>query len=237
MASGGLQGPARSRCAARLGLRCELCDATLLSQQQLDQHLAGRRHRERLRDQGLSAEDLHARGERNLRDLVLGGAECNAGIEGRDLVAEIRAFVRAESCVDASPKTSGRVLLYYKYTDVNNPDDARQWQLGLCTALHLRGRIHVAAEGVNGTVGGSVAATGLYKAAMEHHPHWGAVFSGIDYKESEGGASAFPVRLRWLLSFVFPSALKSFCVAYLRAVPDDRHCPRVVTEHVRQILQ
>eukprot|EP01052_Picozoa_sp_SAG31_P054453 SAG31_NODE_14505_length_803_cov_0.605114_1_plen_54_part_01 len=54
-----------------------------------------------------------------------------------------------------------------------------------------------------------MAATGLYTAAMEHHAHWGAVFSGIDYKESEGGAGAFPVRRLWLLSFVFPSALNS----------------------------
>ena len=185
MASGP-EAPARSRCAARLRLRCELCDATLLSQHQLDQHLAGRRHRERLRDHGLSAEDLHARAERNLRNLVLG--ERNAGKAGRDLVAEIQAFVRR----DATPG-SGRILLYYKYTDVVDPDSARQWQLDLCTALHLRGRIHVATEGVNGTVGGSVAATALYIAAMEHHTRWAAVFSGIDYKQSEGDASAFPV--------------------------------------------
>jgi hypothetical protein len=230
MSSGGQEeGPARSRCAARLRLRCELCDATLLSQQQLDQHLAGRRHRERLRDQGLSAEDLHARAERNLRDLVLGRGERDAGIDGRDLVAEIRAFVRAESCVDASPGTSGRVLLYYKYTDVDEPNIARQWQLDLCSALHLRGRIHVATEGVNGTVGGSVAATALYTAAMDHHATWGPVFSGIDYKESEGGASAFPVSRPWVFSFC-----DSICAEFLLCcVP----VSWMVIESLRQTLR
>lgn len=209
MASGP-DGPARSRCAARLGLRCELCDATLLSQHQLDQHLAGRRHRERLRDHGLSAEDLHARAERNLRNLVLGGCESNAGEGGRDLVDEVRAFVRR----DATPGT-GRILLYYKYTDVGDPDSARQWQLDLCTALHLRGRVHVATEGVNGTVGGSVAATALYIAAMEHHTRWAPVFRGIDYKESEGDASAFPVSWRRLLLFALPLAVLHARVLFL----------------------
>lgn len=188
----GSDGPARSQCAARLRLRCELCDATLLSQQQLEQHLNGRRHKERLRDQGLSEEDLHDRAERNLRNLVLGGYGSNAAVDGRDLAAEVKSFVRAVPGVTAA-SVPGRVLLYYKYTDVDDPAGARQWQLDLCSALNLRGRIHVATEGINGTVGGPVAATTLYVAAMEHHAHWGSVFSGIDYKESEGDASAFPV--------------------------------------------
>lgn len=238
MASGGQEGPARSRCAARLGLRCDLCDMTLLSQQQLDQHLAGRRHRQRLRDQGLSAEDLHARAERNLRDLVIGGCEYDAVIDGRDLVADIRAFVRAESCVDASPDASGRVLLYYKYTDVSDPDAARRWQLDLCTALHLRGRIHVAAEGINGTVGGSVAATGLYTAAMEHHAQWKVVFSGIDYKDSEGSAGDFPVSRRALAAVVFvPIRSEALLCCIPIAVRDCRHRLCVVIEFVRQILR
>ena len=44
----------------------------------------------------------------------------------------------------------GRVLLYYCYTDVANPETLRLWQMQLCKALGLRGRIHVSKEGING---------------------------------------------------------------------------------------
>ena len=44
----------------------------------------------------------------------------------------------------------GRVLLYYCYTDVTNPEALRAWQFRLCKALGLRGRIHVSKEGING---------------------------------------------------------------------------------------
>ena len=39
--------------------------------------------------------------------------------------------------------------------DVDEPAAARQWQLQLCRALGLTGRIHVAGEGINGTVSGT----------------------------------------------------------------------------------
>ena len=188
----------------RVRLRCELCDATLLSQGQLDQHLAGRKHQQRELDSHLGAGEQRRRAEKKLRGLVLGSAADAPGeAEAGDLVAAVRAFVEQPQ-VPAEPQqeatvadaaaapASGRVLLYYKYCDVGDPAAARQWQLELCTALRLRGRIHVAAEGVNGTVGGSAEAAALYIAAMERHQTWASVFSGIDYKASDGDASAFP---------------------------------------------
>ena len=81
---------------------------------------------------------------------------------------------------------------FYKYTDVDEPAAARQWQLQLCRALGLTGRIHVAGEGINGTVGGCASGTALYTMAMERHAVWGQIFGGIDFKSSAGDASAFP---------------------------------------------
>jgi len=47
------------------------------------------------------------------------------------------------------------VLLYYKYNEVENPDELRDTQFELCERLGLKGRILIAKEGINGTIGGS----------------------------------------------------------------------------------
>jgi len=59
----------------------------------------------------------------------------------------------------------------------------------LCSRLGLTGKIRIAAEGINGTVGGSVSAAREYQREMEAHPT--GVFDGIEWKESSGGAQDF----------------------------------------------
>jgi Predicted sulfurtransferase len=66
-----------------------------------------------------------------------------------------------------------------------------KWQKALCAQLGLTGRIIVAEEGINGTLGGANDALETYKKIMLEHPLFGA----IDFKESAGGAANFP-RLR-----------------------------------------
>ena len=41
-----------------------------------------------------------------------------------------------------------KVLLYYKYIDIDDPESVRVWQYDLCKRLGLKGRILVACEGV-----------------------------------------------------------------------------------------
>lgn len=91
-----------------------------------------------------------------------------------------------------SGMSGGRVLLYYKYVSVDKPEELRIWQMQLCSVLDLRGRIHVGTEGINGTVGGTLESTQLYIDAMNQHHRWGKLFSGIDFKSSEGGRQCFP---------------------------------------------
>lgn len=46
------------------------------------------------------------------------------------------------------------VLLYYKYVDLIGEQEAvKDWYQETCGRLHLRGRIRVARDGVNVTVG------------------------------------------------------------------------------------
>jgi predicted sulfurtransferase len=81
-----------------------------------------------------------------------------------------------------------KILLFYKYVNLENPKRTIKWQRQLCDDLDLKGRIILAHEGINGTLGGSVENIDRYKAAMEKNP----LFQDIDWKESDGSAACFP---------------------------------------------
>ena len=61
----------------------------------------------------------------------------------------------------------------------------------MCEELGLTGRIIIAHEGINGTLGGEDEAIATYEKEMLAHP----LFSTIDFKQSNGSAHDFP-RLR-----------------------------------------
>jgi predicted sulfurtransferase len=82
----------------------------------------------------------------------------------------------------------GKILLFYKYVDIVYPEQIRKWQHRVCSALGLKGRVIIAHEGINGTVGGNPDALELYKKEMFTH----SLFTDIDFKESEGGKDFFP---------------------------------------------
>ncbi|MBT4855963.1 rhodanese-related sulfurtransferase [bacterium] len=88
-------------------------------------------------------------------------------------------------------KATGNILLYYKYVEVESPKAIMKWQRELCEELELTGRILIAHEGINGTVGGSIESAQAYIKAMNEHP----LFGGIDFKISPGSSEYFP-RLR-----------------------------------------
>lgn len=82
----------------------------------------------------------------------------------------------------------GKILLFYNYTEFTYPKRIQKWQQQICNDLGLKGRILIAKEGLNGTVGGTVEATERYKEIMKAHPQLG----NTDFKESPGGADCFP---------------------------------------------
>lgn len=75
-----------------------------------------------------------------------------------------------------------KILLYYVFTPLADPDAIRLWQHSLCDALKLRGRILVSEHGINGTVGGDIDACKAYIKATKQYP----AFKGIDFKYSDG---------------------------------------------------
>ncbi|MCX6781332.1 MAG: rhodanese-related sulfurtransferase [Candidatus Magasanikbacteria bacterium] len=82
---------------------------------------------------------------------------------------------------------SYQILLYYKYTKIEDPTALMQSQREICTRLGFKGRILIAEEGINGTLEGETAATEAYVAALLSDPR----FSDIHIKRSVGTGSAF----------------------------------------------
>ncbi|WP_336660205.1 tRNA uridine(34) hydroxylase [Leucobacter sp. USHLN153] len=77
-----------------------------------------------------------------------------------------------------------KILLYYVFAPVADPEAVRLWQRELCESLGLRGRIIVSPHGINGTVGGELDACKQYlRRTREYGP-----FGGLEAKWSEGTA-------------------------------------------------
>lgn len=90
-----------------------------------------------------------------------------------------------------------KILLYYKYVNIENPEALLAWHRGVCDLLELKGRIIVAKEGINGTVEGTVESTEKYKDMLRgigktHETKCMGKFGDIEFKESCGTGSAFP---------------------------------------------
>ncbi len=81
-----------------------------------------------------------------------------------------------------------KILLYYKFTPLSDPESVKLWQKTLCDSLNLRGRILVSQHGLNGTVGGDINDLKAYIKATKQYP----AFKDIVWKWSEGCREDFP---------------------------------------------
>lgn len=80
-----------------------------------------------------------------------------------------------------------RVLLYYIYTPIADPEQFREDHHRLCLALNLRGRVVVAPEGLNGTVSGLAADCQAYMETLRADPR----FTRLDFKVDETDGHTF----------------------------------------------
>lgn len=81
-----------------------------------------------------------------------------------------------------------KILLYYKFTPISDPEAVKLWQKTLTEGLNLRGRILVSSQGLNGTVGGEMDDLKAYIKATKQYPG----FKDIVFKWSDGGREDFP---------------------------------------------
>jgi len=84
--------------------------------------------------------------------------------------------------------TEYTILLFYKYTPIDNPERLRDEQRFLCQKLGLKGRIIIAKEGINVTVEGTTENTEKYLEKFLSDIR----FSDTNIKKSRGTGSAFP---------------------------------------------
>jgi UPF0176 protein len=80
-----------------------------------------------------------------------------------------------------------RVLLFYKYVDVEDPEKFRDEHLSWCLNNNIKGRIFIAKEGINGTVSGKIPDIENYKTKLKSYK----IFEDIIFKEDEAADDAF----------------------------------------------
>jgi UPF0176 protein len=80
-----------------------------------------------------------------------------------------------------------QILLYYIYSPISNPEWFAQEHLKFCNSLGLKGRVIVAAEGLNGTVSGTIDACNQYMNQLKSDPS----FADIDFKIDPSDRHAF----------------------------------------------
>src|SRR5687768_15525931 len=81
-----------------------------------------------------------------------------------------------------------KIILFYKFAPVSDPEAVRLWQRALCEKLGLKGRILIADHGINGTVGGDIKSLKQYVKETRGF----SAFKGTVFKWSDGSQEDFP---------------------------------------------
>ncbi len=81
-----------------------------------------------------------------------------------------------------------KIILYYKFAPVKDPEAVKLWQRALCEKLNLKGRILISEHGINGTLGGDIDDLKCYIKETKQF----AGFKGTVFKWSDGAREDFP---------------------------------------------
>jgi UPF0176 protein len=100
-----------------------------------------------------------------------------------------------------------KVILFYAFAPVADPNSVRLWQREICERYGLRGRIIISRHGINGTLGGPMAALKRYVRTTKQFPG----FDRADFKWSSAQGNEFPrlsVKVRReLVAFTMPDEI------------------------------
>lgn len=101
-----------------------------------------------------------------------------------------------------------KIVLFYVFTPLPDPEAIRLWQQTLAASNNLTGRILISEHGINATVGGDVDDVKRYVRGTRSYP----AFASADIKWSEGLGNDFPrlsVRVRdEIVTFGAPGELE-----------------------------
>lgn len=84
-------------------------------------------------------------------------------------------------------KENYKVILFYKFIKLENPEEEAGKQKELCLSCNLKGRVLVGKEGINATLEGTEENIEKYKSSMKDNSLW----SDISFKESRGDGKSF----------------------------------------------
>jgi UPF0176 protein len=79
------------------------------------------------------------------------------------------------------------IILFYKFINIESPEQFRKAQRTLCESLNLQGRMLIAHEGINATFEGTTENVKKYEEAIHALPD----FKDLVFKESAGTGQAF----------------------------------------------
>lgn len=81
-----------------------------------------------------------------------------------------------------------KIILFYQFTPLDDPQSVQLWQRQLAASLDLKGRILISGKGINGTLGGPLSSLRTYTRATRNF----TPFSAMTFKWSQGSADDFP---------------------------------------------
>ena len=81
-----------------------------------------------------------------------------------------------------------KVILYYNFTSLGDPEAIKLWQKNLATQHALTGRILISKHGINGTVAGHIDAVKAYVKETKQYP----AFKNTVFKWSDANDGVFP---------------------------------------------
>lgn len=81
-----------------------------------------------------------------------------------------------------------KIILFYKFTPLADPEAVRLWQRTLAESLNLKGRVLISKHGINGTLGGDIEDVKKYVSQTKQY----LGFKGTVFKWSDGTGQDFP---------------------------------------------
>ncbi|PWW02796.1 UPF0176 protein [Paenibacillus cellulosilyticus] len=114
-----------------------------------------------------------------------------------------------------------RILLYYKYVAIEDYEAFAAEHLEFCKELGVKGRILIAAEGINGTLSGTWEQTEAYMAYMHKHPLFTDLLFKIDEVEKHAFTKLFVRPKKELVTLRYDTPLDPNTMSGKRLSPEE----------------
>lgn len=116
-----------------------------------------------------------------------------------------------------------RILLYYKFVPIEDPELFTAEHLQYCKDLGIKGRILIAAEGINGTLSGTIEQTERYMQDMHANPLFADMVFKIDEADGHAFKKMFVRHKKELVTFRYEQPLDPNVLSGKRLSPVEFH--------------